>query len=450
MANNGSIIFAPADENDIATILGTQSHDGETIFQLSSINKWAKFKGFINPDAGIEPVVDSRGFPTRQTGATSHYQCLIAANCGLYINYRNYGLADCISKCRAMIQAGNDDDIWQYARPNGTVSQPYRWQDFIGYNKDAMPFLWQSNIADKRIPYRGSQDFNKEVGFSIEVYDSNNETIDGMIEAGDLGDTIYNSNNLYYFVAACFPVDYSVMASSIASQPIGHTDGRSVSFNIRRNASGDYMIIGNVAQSTYDSRTIRYKMVHMLARVVDGNIESWIPIPYDSVQLPITTMSIEPTSTSVQFDIDALANFASNGQAIAGLVFQDINNDVSIHNWSGVTVKMSLVNNSSSAITIHVGYLYCQTNCHEQAVVCTAIYNSSYQQITSRQVTVSANGSVAVYATFADVFDFDNNGGVKMNNTDVEISLWGEDSQGEPTINVQTYGNDGTIIYYTT
>ena len=449
MANNGSIIFAPADENDIATILGTQSHDGETIFQLSSTNKWAKFKGFINPDAGIEPVVDSRGFPTRQTGATSHYQCLINANCGLYINFRNYGLAACISKCRAMIQAGNDDDIWQYARPNGTVSQPYRWQDFIGYNKDAMPFLWQSNIVEKKIPYRGSEDYNKEVGFGIEVYDSNNETIEGMIEPSDLADTIYNGNNLYYYVAVCYPVNYSVLAASMASQPIAHIDGRSVSFKIRRNASGDYQVGGNISDSPWDGTTI-FKMVHMLARVVDGNIESFIPIPYDSVQLPITTMEIQGTSTSVQFDIDALANFASNGQAIAGLVFQDINNDVSIHNWSGVTVKMSLVNNSSSAITIHVGYLYCQTNCHEQAVVCTAIYNSSYQQITSRQVTVPANGSVAVYATFADVFDFDNNGGVKMNNTDVEISLWGEDSQGEPTINVQTYGNDGTIIYYTT
>ena len=449
MANNGSIIFAPADENDIATILGTRSHDGETIFQLSSINKWAKFKGFINPDAGIEPVVDSRGFPTRQTGATSHYQCLINANCGLYINFRNYGLAACISKCRAMIQAGNDDDIWQYARPNGTVSQPYRWQDFIGYNKDAMPFLWQSNIVEKKIPYRGSEDYNKEVGFGIEVYDSNNETIEGMIEPSDLADTIYNGNNLYYYVAVCYPVNYSVLAASMASQPIAHIDGRSVSFKIRRNASGDYQVGGNISDSPWDGTTI-FKMVHMLARVVDGNIESFIPIPYDSVQLPITTMEIQGTSTSVQFDIDALANFASNGQAIAGLVFQDINNDVSIHNWSGVTVKMSLVNNSSSAITIHVGYLYCQTNCHEQAVVCTAIYNSSYQQITSRQVTVPANGSVAVYATFADVFDFDNNGGVKMNNTDVEISLWGEDSQGEPTINVQTYGNDGTIIYYTT
>ena len=450
MANSNGIIYAPADENDIAAILGTQSHDGETIFQLSSINKWAKFKGFINPDAGIEPVVDSRGFPTRQTGATSHYQCLIAANCGLNINYRNYGLADCISKCRAMIQAGNDDDIWQYARPNGTASQPYRWQDFIGYNKDAMPFLWQNNINDKRIPYRGSQDFNKEVGFSIEAYDSNNETIDGMIEAGDLGDTIYNSNNLYYFVAACFPVDYSVMASSMASQPIGHTDGRSVSFNIRRNASGHYAIIGNVAQSTYDSRTIRYKMVHMLARVVNGNIESYIPIPYDSVQLPITTMSIEPTSTSVQFDIFGFANFASNGQAVAGLTFQDINDDIAIHNWSGLTAKLNLVNTSSSAVTINVGYVYCQTNCHASAVACTAIYDSNYQQITNHQVTVPANGSVSIYITFADVFDFDNNGGVKMNNTDVEISLWGEDSQGEPTINVQTYGSDGTIIYHTT
>ena len=449
MANSNGIIYAPADESDIAAVLETQLHEGEDIFQLQTINKWAKFKPFCYADAGIVPVVDASGYPTRQTSPTSHYQCLIAANCGLYINYRNYGRDDCISKTRSMIQAGNDDDIWQYNRPNGSVSQPYRWQDLIGYYKDAMPFLWQSNIVEKKIPYRGSEDYNKEVGFGIEVYDSNNETIEGMIEPSDLADTIYNGNNLYYYVAVCYPVNYSVLAASMASQPIAHIDGRSVSFKIRRNASGDYQVGGNISDSPWVGTTI-FKMVHMLARVVDGNIESFIPIPYDSVQLPITTMEIQGTSTSVQFDIDALANFASNGQAIAGLVFQDINNDVSIHNWSGVTVKMSLVNNSSSAITIHVGYLYCQTNCHEQAVVCTAIYNSSYQQITSRQVTVPANGSVAVYATFADVFDFDNNGGVKMNNTDVEISLWGEDSQGEPTINVQTYGNDGTIIYYTT
>ena len=65
-------------------------------------------------------------------------------------------------------------------------------------------------------------------------------------------------------------------------------------------------------------------------------------------------------------------------------------------------------------------------------------------------MTVPANGSVAVYATFADVFDFDNNAGIKINNADVEISIWGEDARGEPIINVQTYGNDGTIIYYTT
>lgn len=449
MANSNGIIYAPADEADIAAILETQLHEGEDIFQLQSINKWAKFKGFINGDAGIEPVVDASGFPTRQTASGSHYQCLINANCGLRINYRNYGRDACISKTRSMIQAGNDDDIWTYDRPNGAASQPYRWQDFIGYNKNAMPFLWQTNIANKKIPYRGSEDYNKEVGFGIEVYDSNNESIEGMIEPSDLQDTIYNGNNLYYYVAVCYPVNYSVLAASMASYPIAHTDGRSVSFKIRRNASGDYQVGGNISDSPWDGTTI-FKMVHMLARVVDGNIESFIPIPYDSVQLPITQMEIQGTSTSVQFNIDALANFASNGQAIAGLVFQNINNDIAIHNWSGVTIKMSLVNNSSSAITINVGYLYCQTNCHTQAVACTAIYNSSYQQITSRQVTVPANGSVAVYATFADLFDFDNNGGIKINNTDVEISIWGEDAQGEPTINVQTYGNDGTIIYYTT
>lgn len=448
MAHQDGIILAPGNEDDISVILNTQLHEGEDIFQLSTINKWAKFKPFINRDATIEPVVDSRGYPTRQSSPTSHYQCLIAANCGLYINFRNYGLAACISKCRAMIQAGNDDDIWQYARPNGTQSQPYRWQDFIGYFNAARPFLWQNNIAEKKIPYRGSEDWDKEVGFMIEVYDSNSETVEGMIEASDLGDTIYNSNNLYYYVAVCYPVDYSVLAASMATQPIGHIDGRSVSFRIRRNVSGDYQIIGNVSQSVYDGTTI-YKMVHMLARVVDGNIESWIPIPYDSTQLPITQMEIMGTSTSVQFNIDSIANFASNGQAVAALTFYSINNDIFIHNWSGITVKLSLVNSSSGAITINMSNVFCQTNCHTNAIASTAIYDSNYQYISSRQVTVPANGSVSIYITFANAFDFDNNGGVKVNNTDVEVSFWGEDSQGEPTINVQTYGGDGSIIFYT-
>ena len=448
MAHQDGIILAPGNEDDISVILNTQLHEGEDIFQLPTINKWAKFKPFINRDATIEPVVDSRGYPTRQSSPTSHYQCLIAANCGLYINFRNYGLAACVSKCRAMIQAGNDDDIWQYARPNGTVSQPYRWQDFIGYFNAARPFLWQNNIAEKKIPYRGSEDWDKEVGFMIEVYDSNSETVEGMIEASDLGDTIYNSNNLYYYVAVCYPVDYSVLAASMAIQPIGHIDGRSVSFRIRRNVSGDYQIIGNVSQSVYDGTTI-FKMVHMLARVVDGNIESWIPIPYDSVQLPITQMEIQGASTSVQFNIDSIANFASNGQAVAALTFYSINNDIFIHNWSGITVKLSLVNNSSSAITINMSNVFCQTNCHTNAIASTAIYDSNYQYISSRQVTVPANGSVSIYITFANAFDFDNNGGVKVNNTDVEVSFWGEDSQGEPTINVQTYGGDGSIIFYT-
>lgn len=448
MAHQDGIILAPGNEDDISVILNTQLHEGEDIFQLSTINKWAKFKPFINQDATIEPVVDSRGYPTRQSSPTSHYQCLINANCGLYINFRNYGINACIAKTRAMIQAGNDDDIWQYARPSGTQNQPYRWQDFIGYFNAARPFLWQNNIAEKKIPYRGSEDWDKEVGFMIEVYDSNSEAVDGMIEASDLGDVVYNSNNLYYYVAVCYPVDYSVLAASMATQPIGHIDGRSVSFRIRRNVSGDYQIIGNVSQSVYDGTTI-YKMVHMLARVVDGNIESWIPIPYDSTQLPITQMEIMGTSTSIQFNIDSIANFASNGQAVSALTFYSVNNDISIHNWSGITVKLSLVNNSSSAITINMGYVFCQTNCHTNAIASTAIYDSNYQYISSRQVTVPANGSVSIYITFANAFDFDNNGGVKVNNTDVEVSFWGEDSQGEPTINVQTYGGDGSIIFYT-
>ena len=451
MAYNSNLITAPVSFFDVQQALSTSQKDLGTLCQLAAINKWAKFKPFRTAKPAIVPVVDASGFPTEQSAVGSHYQYLISTNCGLYINYRNYGRDACIQKVRDMMAAGNDDDIWTYQPPTGGSSQPFRLVDFCGYLHTALPFLWQANITDKKIPYRGSQDEGRGVDFNIEIYDSNNETVQGMIEADDLNDTIYNSNDLFYFVALCNPATWEVMAASIATHSINHADGKTCSFSIYHNNSG-WLIAGNNVESTRTGVT-KYKVVHMLCRVVNGSLDSWIPIPYSSSFPPITSMEIQSTRTSVEFDINSLANFVSNGSAISGLTFQSINNDISVNNWTGVTVKLNLTNSSANPVTINFGDVYCQTNCHSVPVACTAKYNSNYQLI-SGNVTVPAAsggtpGSVAIYMTFADVFDFDTNNGVKIDNMDVEISFWGEDSQGNATISAQTWGNDGTIIYHT-
>lgn len=459
MANNGGIIYAPVRmPTDIASVLGISGTDLGICCTSGSINKWAKFKPFRCNQVGIVPVVDVNGYPTKQTAVGSHYRYLTDANCGLYVNFRSQSRDACLQKVIAMMNAGNDDDIWTYQPPRGgSYSEPYRLVDFCGYNRNAMPFLWQSNLAYKRIQYRGNVDYGKVFNFTIDVYDSNNESIFGMIEASDLLDGTYNGNNLYYFCVICNPsIVNSFSTSDIysiskASQPIADTDGRSAPFTMTM-ATGGLWLQGNYA--TYMSRTSmrKFKVFHILGRY-DGSSYTFLPIPYSADFPPITDLEIQTDRTYVEFDISALANFASNGTAISQLTFQDINNDIAIHAWTGVTVKLDLTNTATTAQTINFGEVYCQTNCHSEPVACTAVYNGSYQAI-SNSVTVPAKsgntpGRTSIYMTFNGLFDFDNNNNMPINNTDVEISFWGE-SNNNPTISAMTWGNDGTIIYYTT
>ena len=456
MSHSGSIITAPVQmQSDLASVLGIPGTDLAASCQSSAINKWAKFKPFRCNQIAITPVVDSNGFPVKQLAIGSHYRYLIDANCGLRINYRNYGRDACLQKTISMMNAGNDDDIWTYEKPTGGTNQPFRLVDFCGYNNDARPFLWQTNIYNKQIGYRGIQDEGKLVDFGIDVYDSDNESTEGMIEADDLNDTLYNGNDLYYFCVICdvrilnsFSSSY-VYSVSKASQPISSVDGRTASFTMYMNSSG-LLLQGNFATPMSRTGVRKFCVFHILGRY-DGSNYTFLPIPYSSDYLPITNLEIVSERTSVEFDISALANFASNGAAIRSLTFQDINNDIAIHRWSGVTVRLDLTNSYTSPITVNLGTVYCQTNCHSSPVACEAVYNSSYQSI-SNQVTVPAAsggtlGRVSIYMTFKDVFDFNNNGYITINNTDVEISFWGE-YNGSPTISAQTWGNDGTIIYY--
>ena len=442
---------------DFAAVLGIPGTSLEANCKSSAINKWAKFKPFRCNRHDIKPVLDQYGFPTKQMSVGSHYRYLVDANCGLVVGFQNYGRDDCLQKTISMMNAGNDDDIWTYQKPQGGSSQPYRLVDFAGYNHLAHPFLWQSNIPQKRVAYRGAEDYGKTVDFMIDVYDSNNESSEGMIEAEDLNGTLYNGNNLYYFCVICDPRIMNSFSSSYvysvskASQPISNVDGRTASFSLTINNSG-LMLQGNFATPMSRTNVRKFKVFHILGKY-DGSDYTFLPIPYNSDFPPITDLEVQSDRTSVEFDIAALANFASAGAYIPGLTFYNINNDIAIHNWSGLTVRCDLTNSSSSAITVNFGEVYCQTNCHSGAIPNTAIYDGSYNVISNRQVTVPAKsgstlGRVSIYMTFANAFDFDLNNYLKINNYDVEVSFYG-DSGGSATISGQTWGNDGTIIYYT-
>lgn len=452
MSYNNSIIYAPDSIYDVQQAVNSRNSDLGYLITNGNINKWAKFKPFRSPHTDIVPVVDNAGFPVRQTAVGTHYRYLVEANCGLYVNYRNQGRNACISKTIAMMAAGNDDDVWQYLRPSGGASQPFRLVDFVGYNKNAHPFLWQNNLSEKIITYRGSESAGMDVDFFIDCFDSNNESVDGMIEAGDLCDGIYNSDNLHYACIIASPyimsevLDTYVVAMSIASAPISSVNGRTAAFSVTRQQGGNLSIQGNISSGvTFASM---FKVFHMLTRYDNDNY-TYLPLPYCADYPAITNLTVQTSSTSVQFLIQAVADFVSAGQAIAGLTFQDINGDIAIHAWTGLTVRLDLINSSAQAVTVNFGRVYCLTNCTDAPVAATAVYNSNYQLI-SNQVTVPPQsgdtpGRTSIYMTFANTFSIGT-----LDGADVEISFWGVDENDDPTINQQSFGNDGTIIYHTT
>jgi hypothetical protein len=330
--------------------------------------------------------------------------------------------------------------------------------------------MWQSNVQNKKIPYRGSESADKELQFNVDFCDSRNETIDGMIEPSDLQDTLYNGDNLHYVAAICHPYvidspsSSNILAYDIAYDPISSIDGKSASFTLHRSGS-NWSITHNSdtpgRSSGYFSIT-KFKVIHMLAKAtkeLDGSYSyTFLPMPYNADFPPITDMEIQSESTSVTFDIIGMSNYVTAGTSIDDSIFPqyDPNQGFQIPGWSGLTVKLNLINSSYTPVRINLGTVYCETNCHGGRVMCEAVFDANRQHIADRSVLVPARtsaqsyGSLPLYLTFKDVFDFDTNGYRPLNNTDVEITFWGEDGQGQATINAISWGNDGTIIYQTT
>lgn len=436
------IISAPVRFSDVQQALGGYScTDLGTLFSMSTINKWAKFKPFRLANISVIPVLNSSGYPTEQTAVGSHYRYLVEANCGLYLasTYRNLGLQACIEKVVAQISQGNDDDVWEYRRPTGGQSQPFRLVDFCGYNVNAQPFMWQSNPDTKRINYTNGVSFD----CFIETY-SDVETVEGVIERDDLKDTLYNSDSLYYVAVICTPQIMSspsdsshVVAYSICNYPISSENGVTASFYVTKN--GDNYVFNGTSTQHYYNYT-KYKILHILARY-DGSSYTFLPMPFTSKFPPVTNLEIQTAAPDVQFDIDALANFVSYGSAIPSLSFQNINDDITINAWTGLTVRCALTNSGSESAKIYISNVCCETNCHNGEVRCTTMYDNSYSAI-SDFVTVPAKGSTSVYLTFAGVFDTDT-----LSGTDVEVAFWGANYTGDPVIGYQSWGNDGTIIY---
>lgn len=156
----------------VKNAIGEATNNIGNICRNSNINKWSKYK----------PVRYSDVAPNR---SGSNWWKANDGNCGL--NIPNY------STLAAMFTAlRNNIIMWDYLKPSGGATQPFRIADFGGYEHSAQPPL---------VPLQLNNTYYRTLGtmgtaLDLRVQSSNELSIN------DLGDT-YNLGNMYFGVALC-------------------------------------------------------------------------------------------------------------------------------------------------------------------------------------------------------------------------------------------------------
>ena len=136
MANNDGIITAPGTDVDIQTVLNTQSGDGYTVMRISNINKWAKYKPVQLNAANVDSQLNS----DKTWRSDSTWWKAQDGKCGL--SYVSYATATAVKTA-----IDNKAIVWSHAKP----SAPMRWSDFIQYDHNAIPPVFDVGSTNARL-----------------------------------------------------------------------------------------------------------------------------------------------------------------------------------------------------------------------------------------------------------------------------------------------------------
>ena len=135
MGYSNGIITAPVSVYDIRNAVSHSSGDIGTLISNGSINKWAKYKPVRN--ASIDTVSGQWDYNNNRW-LTSATWWKGSGNCGLSVQaFTEFGNS-LSTPGTFMYKLINGQLPWDYQRPGGGSQQPFRFQDFAQYNRNAI------------------------------------------------------------------------------------------------------------------------------------------------------------------------------------------------------------------------------------------------------------------------------------------------------------------------
>ena len=235
MSNSNGVISAPVSIDDVKAVLGESSNDLATLCTSSNINMWSKYK----------PVRLATNFPD----LSGTWYRADDGDLGIQIGKgatTNLGT----------LYAGAS---FTYKRPGGGSSQPYRLGDFVGYNQNAKPFLYNESLGGTATIDMFSG------GVSSDLY---------QIKKGDISLYDYGTNHdmcTGYLIVRCYtcssesynPANLSLVCSQ--SNDTSHQIGAGYTYIVSPAASENTKLLNALADYTTYSGSFKSAVLMFFA-----------------------------------------------------------------------------------------------------------------------------------------------------------------------------------------
>lgn len=315
MSTSNGIITKPVSIKDVQQTIGNASGDLGTLCKSSTINKWSK----------IKPVSYAKLFNMTEADYA-------AVNFGFkIIPYTHPSLVykDVVSGA-----------IWEYIKPTGGMTSPYRLEDFIGYNHSSSQSDWYtiSGTGAAESGTRAKYTTNLGLDWMVKTFGTFSAFLSGgNIKAGQL------------FYGLIIVPTSSSSPVSVYYYPIGdlvdYSDPeKSISFLIPSDltAGSSYYIIPVITTASLTVDTM------VTVKESDLSIGSWYGMASGRATLTITVAGqavINATSISLESGL----NYSVTGTTVT------LNSmKIDVYNGSSESVTYSYVVNAIDANTILV------------------------------------------------------------------------------------------------
>ena len=334
--------------SDVRNALGESTTDLGRLCQSDKINQWAKYKPVRWPDPFPAPGSD--------------WWKANDGNCGLSAPIFNNPS-----------QAGNYN--WDYSRPTGGSTAPFRLDDFRGYDDSSTPFI----VHD----YGSSLEINKQMYpsgvytffFSLSVFGGHSVSLEDISGLSDHYLTVQ-------IISRTSSSGFGVVQS--ATKTVGQ-GGADIQIDINTIATGNYYLRFFFSSVRQDPAI----------GFVSANL---LPFPHTD-QVP-AELSLSVVSQSLFHVAVDQISWATNGifAEVADLHPQLGSTGLRLRTTGGVCFKCRAINTSSSAVSISPlsnVRIYGNTFHGTQELAYPTFYNSSLGAINS--LAVPANSEVVFY-----------------------------------------------------